>query len=139
MADNATRTVIDYRRLRSGPLPEVPADADGDYVPLLTVDGSDKTVEWVEGATPGSIGDVEDDVTALTARVEAVADVVALTNNTGATANNTVENVPAATAADTDTTAASLASTNASITAIENNISDLTATVNAIIAAAVAV
>lgn len=61
--------------------------------------------------------------------------VAALTNNTGATANDTVEDVPAATAASTDTSAASLTSTNASLTAIENNISDLTAKVNAIIAA----
>lgn len=65
----------------------------------------------------------------------ATAAIVALTNNTAATANDTVENVPAATAASTDTSAASLTSTNAAITAIENNISDLTAKVNAILAA----
>lgn len=65
----------------------------------------------------------------------ALASVTVLTNNTGATANDTVENVPAAVAADTDTTAASLASVNTALTAIENDISDLTAKVNAIIAA----
>lgn len=65
----------------------------------------------------------------------ALASVTALTDNTGATANNTIENVPAATAASTDTSAASLTSTNASITAIENNIADLTAKINAIIGA----
>lgn len=63
----------------------------------------------------------------------ALSGVTALTDNTGATANNTIENVPAATAASTDTSAASLTSTNASLTAIENNIADLTAKVNAII------
>lgn len=65
----------------------------------------------------------------------ALAAVTALTDNTGATANDTIENVPAATAASTDISAASLTSTNASLTAIENNIADLTAKVNAIIAA----
>lgn len=65
----------------------------------------------------------------------ALSGVTALTNSTGATANNTVENVPAATAAVTDTTAASLTSTNAAITALENNVSDLTAKINEIIAA----
>lgn len=63
----------------------------------------------------------------------ALAGVTVLTNSTGATANNAVENVPAATAASTDTSAASLASTNAAITAIENDISDLTAKINEII------
>lgn len=61
--------------------------------------------------------------------------ITALTDNTGASANNTIENVPAATAASTDTSAASLASTNAALTAIENNIADLAAKVNAILAA----
>lgn len=61
--------------------------------------------------------------------------ITSLTDSTGATANNTVENVPAAVAADTDTTAASLTSTNASLTAAENNIADLTAKVNAILTA----
>ena len=65
----------------------------------------------------------------------ALSGVTALTDNTGATANNTIENVPAVTAASTDTSAASLTSTNAALTAIENNIADLTAKVNAIIAA----
>jgi len=61
----------------------------------------------------------------------AVAD---LTDDTGVTADDTVENIPAATAADTDTSAASLASTNAAITAIENNIGDLTDKLNALLA-----
>lgn len=65
----------------------------------------------------------------------ALSGVTALTNSTGVTANNTVENVPAATAASTDTSAASLASTNTALTAIENSLSDLTAKVNEIIAA----
>ena len=63
-----------------------------------------------------------------------VAVVAALTDNTGATPDNTIANVPAATAADVDVTAASLASTNTSLTAIENNISDLTAKVNNLLA-----
>ena len=65
----------------------------------------------------------------------AMANITALTDSTGATANNTIENVPAAVAASTDTSAASLASVNNSLTAIENNLADLTAKVNAIIAA----
>ncbi len=58
------------------------------------------------------------------------ADISALTNSTGATPDNTIENVPAATAAPVDTNAASLASTNTALTAIENNISDLTDQIN---------
>lgn len=61
--------------------------------------------------------------------------ITSLTDNTSATANNTVENIPAATAADTDTTAASLTSTNAALTAAENNVADLAAKVNAILTA----
>lgn len=64
----------------------------------------------------------------------ALASITVLTDNSGgATANNTIEAVPAATAAVTDTTAASLTSTNTSLTAIKNDIADLTAKVNAII------
>lgn len=78
-------------------------------------------------------------VTAVKASVPktkpAVVALVALTDNSGGTANNTVEVVPAATAATTDTSAASLTSTNAALTAIKNDIADLTAKVNAIIAA----
>lgn len=65
----------------------------------------------------------------------ALSGVTQLTDSTGATPNNTIENVPAATAASTDTSAASLTSTNAALTAIENSLSDLAAKVNAIIAA----
>lgn len=63
----------------------------------------------------------------------ALASVTVLTDNSGGTANDTVEVVPAATAASTDTSAASLTSTNAALTAIKNDIADLTAKVNAII------
>jgi hypothetical protein len=52
---------------------------------------------------------------------------------TGATANNTMTAVADATAASTDTSAASLTSVNAAIAAIENNFADLQAKVNAII------
>lgn len=64
-----------------------------------------------------------------------VAAIVALTDSTGGTADNTVAAVPAATAATTDTTAASLTSTNTALTAIKNDLADLTAKVNTIIAA----
>lgn len=66
----------------------------------------------------------------------AVAALVALTDSTGgAAANNTLVAVPAATAASTDTTAASLTSTNASISAIRDDLADLAGKVNALIAA----
>lgn len=61
--------------------------------------------------------------------------VASLVNSTGVVGNNAVENVPAATAASTDTSAASLTSTNASITALENNIADLTDKLNALLTA----
>lgn len=57
-----------------------------------------------------------------------------LTGTVG-TANNAMTAVPAATAATTDTSAASLTSTNAAITAINNDLADLQAKVNAILAA----
>jgi hypothetical protein len=117
MADSADRTTIDFRRLRAAPLPEAPSD-DADYVPVLTVSGSDKTVTWSENT------------------VAAVGAVTALTNSTGATANNTVENVPAVVAAAGEATAADLTTTQAAFTAVENDISDLAAKVNEIIAAA---
>lgn len=64
----------------------------------------------------------------------ALASITVLTDNSGgATANNTIEAVPAATDFVTDTTAASLTSTNTSLTAIKNDTADLTAKVNAII------
>ena len=68
----------------------------------------------------------------------AVAALVALTNNSGGTADNTVAAMPAATAVaggGAVTDAASLASVNVSITAIRNNIADLTVKINAIIEA----
>lgn len=65
----------------------------------------------------------------------AVAALVALTNNSGGTADNTVAAMPAATAATTDTSAASLTSVNTTLTAIRNNVADLTVKVNAVIAA----
>lgn len=65
----------------------------------------------------------------------AVQAIVALTNNSAGTADNTVAAMPAATAATTDTTAASLASVNTTLTAIRNNVADITVKVNAIITA----
>lgn len=65
----------------------------------------------------------------------AITALVALTNNSAGTADNTVAAMPAATAATTDTTAASLASVNTALTAIRNNIADLTVKLNAVIAA----
>jgi len=63
--------------------------------------------------------------------------ITALTNLTGTvgTANDAMTAVAAATAATTDTTAASLTSVNTSITAINNNLADLQAKVNAIMTA----
>ncbi|WP_338511319.1 hypothetical protein [Erwinia aphidicola] len=62
--------------------------------------------------------------------------IVALTDSSGGTSGgNTVAAVPLATAATTDTTAASLTSTNAAITAMRNDIATLTAKLNASMAA----
>lgn len=62
--------------------------------------------------------------------------ITALTDSSGGTSGgNTVAAIPAATAATTDTSAASLTSTNASITALKNDIATLTAKINAINAA----
>lgn len=61
--------------------------------------------------------------------------IVPLTNSTGGTANDTVQAVPQATAAVTDTTASSLTSVNAALTIINNDVADLTVKVNAILAA----
>nr|WP_029924404.1 hypothetical protein [Ochrobactrum sp. UNC390CL2Tsu3S39] len=65
------------------------------------------------------------------------AEIAALTSLTGTvgTANDAMTAVAAATAASTDTSAASLASVNTAVTAINNNLADLQAKVNAIIAA----
>lgn len=60
--------------------------------------------------------------------------VTSLTGTVG-TANDAMTAVAAATAASTDATAASLASVNTSITAINNNLADLQAKVNAILVA----
>lgn len=68
----------------------------------------------------------------------AVAALVALTNNSGGTADNTVAAMPAAVAAATgaDTaTLPTLTSVNASLTAIRNNVADLTVKLNQVIAA----
>lgn len=64
-----------------------------------------------------------------------VTSITVLTDNSGGTADSTVAAIPAATAASTDTSAASLTSTNAAITAIKNDIADLTAKINAILGA----
>lgn len=62
--------------------------------------------------------------------------ITALTDSSGGTSGgNTVAAVPAATAASTDTSAASLTSTNAAITALKNDVATLTAKINAINAA----
>lgn len=58
--------------------------------------------------------------------------VAQLTDNTGATANDTIENVPAAVVGVAD---ASVASVNTALTAIENNLADLTAKLNAVMTA----
>lgn len=77
------------------------------------------------------------DATAANAKFAAIAALTALTDSTGvASPNSTIENVPAATAASTDTSAASLTSVNASLTAIENSLADLAAKINAIRTAA---
>jgi hypothetical protein len=60
--------------------------------------------------------------------------IPALTDSSGGTSGgNTVPSVPAATAATTDTTAASLTSTNAAITALKNDVATLAAKVNTLI------
>lgn len=58
---------------------------------------------------------------------------VAILGGTVGTANDTMTAVAAATAATTDTSAASLASVNTAITAVNNNLADLQAKVNAIL------
>lgn len=63
----------------------------------------------------------------------ALASVATLTDNSAGTADNTVAAMPAATAATTDTSAASLTSVNTALTAVRNNVADLTAKVNAIL------
>lgn len=65
--------------------------------------------------------------------VAAIGALTPLTDSSGGTANNTIAAIPAATAAVTDTTAASLTSTNASINALKDAVADLAAKVNAII------
>lgn len=65
----------------------------------------------------------------------AVVAITNLTDNSAGTADNTVAAMPAAVAAATDTTAASLASVNTTLTAIRNNVADLTAKVNALLTA----
>lgn len=66
--------------------------------------------------------------------VASLASVANLTGTVG-TANDAMTAVAAATAATTDTSAASLASVNTAITAINNNLADLQAKVNAILTA----
>ena len=65
----------------------------------------------------------------------AVVALVALTDSTAGTPDNTVAAIPAAVAATTDTTAAQLTSVNTAFTALRNDLSDLTAKINAIISA----
>lgn len=68
------------------------------------------------------------------ATVVALSGVATLSGAVG-TANDTMTAVAAATAATTDTSAASLTSVNTAITAINNNLADLQAKVNAILTA----
>ncbi len=65
------------------------------------------------------------------------AEITALTPLTGTvgTANDAMTAIAAATAATTDTSAASLTSVNTAVTAINNNLADLQAKLNAVIAA----
>ncbi len=91
----------------------------------------------VDDAAPGNLAtlvysaaDTEFKVTAPSANV------VALTDSTGGTPDNTIADIPPATAAVTDTSAASLTSVNTALAAAEANICDLTAKVNALLAAA---
>lgn len=68
----------------------------------------------------------------------AIAALVALTNNSGGTASNTVANIPLSTAAATGADTATLptqASVLASLTALRNAVASNTAKINAIIAA----
>lgn len=67
------------------------------------------------------------------AGVATIGALTVLTDNSGGTADNTVAAIPAATAATTDTSAASLTSVNTALTAIKNDIADLTAKLNAVI------
>lgn len=99
------------------------SDAGGFYNEVGLPGDEDTGDDVVTGGTVGSARVVVGDQTA-------VAD---LTDSTGVTPDATIENVPAATAAVTDTTAASLTSTNAALTAVENNCSDLAAKINTII------
>ena len=66
--------------------------------------------------------------------VASLSSVANLTGTVG-TANDAMTAVAAATAASTDTSAASLTSVNTAITAINNNLADLQAKVNAILTA----
>lgn len=74
-------------------------------------------------------------VTAVANRVVKKTTIVALGGTAGGAANDTMVTVPAATAATTDTTAASLTSTNAAINIIKDDLQDLQAKVNALITA----
>ena len=71
----------------------------------------------------------------LETQLNAIGAITPLTDSSGGTANNTIAVIPAATAASTDTSAASLASTNAALTTLRDAIADIAAKVNAIIGA----
>jgi len=96
----------------------------------LVIDGQEAT----SGVDASAAAQADAD--SALAALDAVSGLTVLTDNTSASANNTVENVPQASAAVTDTTAASLTSVNTALTAIENDIADLAAKINEIIAAA---
>lgn len=84
--------------------------------------------------TDGSGGTANDTLTAL-------GGITVLTDNTAATANDTVENVPACTGdaggvatVSAAANVATVASVNTSLTAVENDIADLTSKVNTLVA-----
>lgn len=84
--------------------------------------------------TPAGIADYLAAEEGFTSGVTQAAAITSLTDNTGSPANNTLENIPAVIAADTDTSAAQLESTNAALLIAEHNIADLAAKVNDILA-----
>lgn len=86
------------------------------------------------GMVPGVAKEVRAQIDDAAGGITPATAIASLTGTVG-TANDAMTAVPAATAATTDATAASLTSTNAAITAINNDLADLQAKVNAILAA----
>ncbi|WP_420961073.1 hypothetical protein [Brucella sp. IR073] len=115
--------------------------ADGELLvdgTAVAMSGGSESVAWAD--VTGKPSTFPADPASVTAAMKAKTQIAALTNLTGTvgTANDAMTAVPAATAAATgaDTaTLPTLTSVNASITAINNNLADLQAKVNAIMAA----